>query len=98
MRETPASVGLGGPKLERRIDQLAAEHRDRTYCQTSRLFAILMAVQWAAGVLIAVFKSPLTWTGWCPFGVRSGPSTLWRASSFDNQLGNRTCAVLVNAR
>jgi signal transduction histidine kinase/ActR/RegA family two-component response regulator len=40
-----------------------AEHQDRIYTQTSHLFAILMLVQWAAGVAAAVWLSPRTWAG-----------------------------------
>jgi two-component system sensor histidine kinase/response regulator len=46
-----------------RAIQLVAEHQDRTYTQTSRLFTILMLVQWVAGIVAAVWISPRAWSG-----------------------------------
>jgi hypothetical protein len=46
-----------------RAQTLMAEHQDRIHTQTSHLFAILMLVQWAAGVAAAVWISPRTWAG-----------------------------------
>ena len=46
-----------------RAQTLTAEHQDRIYSQTSHLFAILMLVQWAAGVAAAIWISPRTWAG-----------------------------------
>src|ERR1700722_12539943 len=42
---------------------LQAEHRDRVYARTSRLFTILMLVQWIAGIAAALWISPRTWVG-----------------------------------
>src|SRR5258707_3904360 len=46
-----------------RAGQLVEEHRNRIYTQTSRLFTILMLVQWVAGIAAALWISPRTWTG-----------------------------------
>src|SRR5579871_1192659 len=46
-----------------RVRQLIEEHRNAIYSQTSRLFAILMSLQWLAGIAAALWISPLTWVG-----------------------------------
>jgi signal transduction histidine kinase/DNA-binding response OmpR family regulator len=46
-----------------RAEQLLKEHQDQIYTQTSRMFAILMVVQWIAGIAAAVWISPRTWIG-----------------------------------
>jgi two-component system, sensor histidine kinase and response regulator len=46
-----------------RVAQLVAEHRDRIYAQTSRLFTFLMLFQWVAGIAAALWVSPRAWAG-----------------------------------
>src|SRR5436309_132787 len=46
-----------------RASQLVAEHQDRIHAQTSRLFTILMLVQWVAGIAAALWISPRAWSG-----------------------------------
>jgi two-component system sensor histidine kinase/response regulator len=46
-----------------RADELLEAHQNRIYTQTSRLFAILMTVQWVAGIAAALWISPRTWAG-----------------------------------
>jgi len=46
-----------------RAEWLLKDHQDQIYAQTSRLFAILMVVQWLAGIAAAVWISPQTWIG-----------------------------------
>jgi two-component system sensor histidine kinase/response regulator len=46
-----------------RARELMAEHQNRTYAQTSHLFAILMTLQWIAGIAAALWISPRTWVG-----------------------------------
>jgi two-component system sensor histidine kinase/response regulator len=46
-----------------RTVQLVAEHQDRIFTQTSRLFTILMLVQWVAGIAAALWISPRAWAG-----------------------------------
>src|SRR5207249_3781456 len=43
--------------------ELMLQHQNQIYAQTSRLFAILMVVQWIAGLVAAVWISPRTWAG-----------------------------------
>ena len=43
--------------------ELVSEHRDRIFAQTSRVFAILMPIQWLAGIAAALWISPRTWSG-----------------------------------
>ncbi|HLK62194.1 MAG TPA: response regulator [Bryobacteraceae bacterium] len=40
-----------------------AEHQNEIYAQTSRWFAILMLLQWVAGIVVAIWISPRTWAG-----------------------------------
>lgn len=49
--------------LKARASQLRAEHQGRIYSQTSRLFSVLMLVQWVAAILAAFWISPRAWTG-----------------------------------
>src|SRR5260370_41482799 len=46
-----------------RTHELLVEHQNNVYTQTSRLFTILMVVQWVAGIAAAVWISPRAWSG-----------------------------------
>src|SRR5260221_2026571 len=46
-----------------RASELVVEHQNRIYTQTSRLFTILMLVQWVAGIAAALWISPRAWAG-----------------------------------
>src|SRR5580704_9843388 len=46
-----------------RVRELVAEQQNRNYAQTSRLFTVLMLVQWVAGIAAAIWISPRTWAG-----------------------------------
>jgi PAS domain S-box-containing protein len=46
-----------------RADQLMEEQRQALFRRTDRMFALLMVVQWVAGIAAAVWISPYTWTG-----------------------------------
>ena len=46
-----------------RSRELVEEQQNRIYTQTSRLFTILMLVQWVAGMAAALWISPRTWAG-----------------------------------
>src|SRR5438067_7462628 len=50
-------------KTARRARELVQVHQQQIYQQTDRLFAILMAVQWVAGVAAAVWILPRAWEG-----------------------------------
>src|SRR5204862_779832 len=42
---------------------LFAEQQQKIYRDTDRLFAVLMSVQWVAGIVAALWISPRTWIG-----------------------------------
>jgi two-component system sensor histidine kinase/response regulator len=46
-----------------RADELFASHTHDIHVRTDRLFASLMLVQWVAGILFALWISPLAWFG-----------------------------------
>jgi two-component system, sensor histidine kinase and response regulator len=46
-----------------RADQLFSEHQAQIHRRTDRMFAVLLFVQFIAGILAAVFISPKTWVG-----------------------------------
>ena len=49
--------------LTLRAQEVLSEHRDQIYAQTSRLFAILMIVQWIGGIAVALLLSPRLGSG-----------------------------------
>lgn len=57
----------GGPEnvlaVSRRAEALYTQHRGMILRRTDRLFARLMAVQWAAAIATAIFVSPQAWEG-----------------------------------
>src|SRR5687767_2694083 len=46
-----------------RAAELFAEHEASIFRRTDRLFAVLMAVQWVAGIAAALWLTPYTWSG-----------------------------------
>src|SRR5882762_9417930 len=48
---------------ERRASELFASYRQDIYRSTDRLFASLMGFQWIAGIVFALWVSPLAWYG-----------------------------------
>lgn len=46
-----------------RAAELFREHQQSICRRTDRIFSVLMPLQWLAGVAIALWISPLTWTG-----------------------------------
>ena len=46
-----------------RAEILFAEHRQSIFKRTDRMFAVLMAIQWVAGIAAALWISPKTWAG-----------------------------------
>jgi signal transduction histidine kinase/CheY-like chemotaxis protein/HPt (histidine-containing phosphotransfer) domain-containing protein len=50
-------------RLRRRADEILHEQQQQIYRRTDRLFAGLMALQWAAAVAAALYLSPVTWDG-----------------------------------
>src|SRR5687767_5536504 len=57
-------IDTDGPDaIAERAAALLESDRRRIYTTTSRLFGVLMAAQWAFGVLVAVTISPYAWEG-----------------------------------
>ena len=46
-----------------RADDLFAQYQHDIYRRTDRLFALLMGIQWMAGIVFALWVSPLAWYG-----------------------------------
>src|SRR5215212_1633857 len=49
--------------IKGQAEQIYAEHQQQIYRQTDRMFAVLMAIQWLAGIAAAMVISPRTWIG-----------------------------------
>lgn len=49
--------------VSRKAEEIYADHENRIYRQTDRMFAVLMTVQWIGGVFSALIISPKTWIG-----------------------------------
>jgi signal transduction histidine kinase len=58
----PRSVA-GTDDVEPRAADLYRQHLQSIYRRTDRMFAQLMALQWVAGVVFALWVSPLAWAG-----------------------------------
>ncbi|MGH9362466.1 MAG: PAS domain S-box protein, partial [Thermoanaerobaculia bacterium] len=52
-----------GAVLAARVEELYREQRRSGFARTDRLFAVLLALQWVAGCLAAVWISPRAWAG-----------------------------------
>src|SRR4051812_47546229 len=50
-------------RIAARADALRRSHQLAMWRQTDRMFAILLAIQWLAGVAMALWLSPRTWAG-----------------------------------
>jgi PAS domain S-box-containing protein len=46
-----------------RVTEIFNEHQQKICQSTDRMFALLMALQWVAGIVAAFWISPLTWAG-----------------------------------
>jgi len=53
----------GATPATNRATQLFTEHQQAIYKSTDRMFAVLMSLQWLAGILAAYLISPRTWIG-----------------------------------
>jgi two-component system cell cycle sensor histidine kinase/response regulator CckA len=49
--------------LQPRVKTLFTEHQQAIFKRTDRMFAVLMAIQWMAGIAAALWISPKTWAG-----------------------------------
>ena len=56
LSESAGSIG-------RRADELFAQHQLELHKRTDQLFASLMVLQWIAGIVFALWVSPLAWNG-----------------------------------
>ncbi len=56
-------ISGGSTDLPDLSGQLYEAHRQSIYRRTDRMFAFLMCVQWAFGILAALVVSPRTWSG-----------------------------------
>lgn len=57
-------TGESKPISKRRdAERLYSDHQQQIYRQTDRMFAVLMAIQWVAGIVAALVISPRTWIG-----------------------------------
>jgi len=54
---------LGTGSVEERATELFHERLDANYRRTSRVFTVLMVVQWLFGIAIALIWSPYAWAG-----------------------------------
>ena len=50
-------------RLFSRADQCYRDNLHETRCKTDRLFAVLMAIQWIGGIVLALLITPHTWVG-----------------------------------
>ena len=60
---TPANNAAGRTSESARAEELFRAHQNRANRKTDRVFAQLMTVQWLAGILFALWVSPLAWSG-----------------------------------
>jgi diguanylate cyclase (GGDEF)-like protein len=49
--------------FQRRVKTLFTDHQHSIFKRTDRMFAVLMVVQWLAGIAAALWISPKTWNG-----------------------------------
>jgi signal transduction histidine kinase/CheY-like chemotaxis protein/HPt (histidine-containing phosphotransfer) domain-containing protein len=49
--------------FDREVDKKVARHAESIYRRIDRLFAVLMPMQWVAGIVAALVISPRTWIG-----------------------------------
>src|SRR5207248_11612063 len=49
--------------ISHRATELFAQYRHDIHRRTDRLFALLMVLQWFAGIIFALWVSPLAWDG-----------------------------------
>ena len=59
----PVAPSLQTEEVKNQAQSIFDTQRQAIYRRTDRLFALLMALQWAGAVLAACFLSPRTWSG-----------------------------------
>jgi PAS domain S-box-containing protein len=63
MKQTNIKID-GGDATTSRISELFGQHQQDIYVSTDRMFAVLMTIQWLAGIVAAYWISPKTWIGY----------------------------------
>lgn len=71
----PLDSAIVSPGIFERAQDNFATHRQAIYQDTDRMFAVLMAVQWIAGIAAALWISPRTWAG----AVSETSANVWAA-------------------
>jgi PAS domain S-box-containing protein len=71
----PLDSAIVSPGIFERAQDNFATHRQAIYQDTDRMFAVLMAVQWIAGIAAALWISPRTWAG----SVSETSANVWAA-------------------
>ena len=59
--ETKGELGL--ENISTRKESIFQQHCQMVWCRTDRIFGGLLALQWVAGIVIALWLTPLTWIG-----------------------------------
>lgn len=62
MTDTSTNTNLPGTYTAR-VAEIFDEHQQLVHKRTDRMFAVLMILQWVAGVAAALWVSPKTWSG-----------------------------------
>src|SRR6266851_6792573 len=62
MKKSESSWAISQSTLEQ-ASKLFAAHQQTIYKSTDRMFAVLMSIQWIAGVIAALWIAPRTWIG-----------------------------------
>jgi two-component system, sensor histidine kinase and response regulator len=57
------AAAASDPEWSPRAEVLHRQHLQAIYRRTDRMFAYLMGLQWAAGIVFALWVSPLAWSG-----------------------------------
>jgi signal transduction histidine kinase len=60
---SPIDIGPAAAEMDPAAAALYRQHLQAIYARTDRLFAHLMALQWLAGIVFALWVSPLAWAG-----------------------------------
>ncbi len=50
-------------RIQARAESILAEQKKSLYCHTDRMFAILLLIEWFAGIVVSLLVSPRTWAG-----------------------------------
>lgn len=58
-----STVSSFDESIRARADKIFHEYQHHAYVRTDRMFAALLAFQWVAGILAAIWISPLAWAG-----------------------------------